>query len=378
MHQKFHPITWIEISKSALQHNVAEFRRLIGNHQQIIAIIKANAYGHGESTVAKILESSVDAFAVNSLHELKELRTVTDKKAFVLGYVQRSDLAHAIQLGCIFGVFSLDELSNIEEVAKLLGIVQEVHIAIDAIFGREGIIVSELPAFLEKAKTFQSISITGTYAHFANVDAEDDLNHPRQQIDLFEQAVTIFHEAGFPNIQTHISGTAGTLRHEMKAPTTNSFVRIGAGVYGIWPSVFLKNFHKDHMSLHPVIAWKAKIASVKMVPAGSSVGYNLTYVTQHEMKIAIIPVGYHDGYDRKLSNQSEIIVRGTRAPIIGRVAMNMFMVDVSHIENILPEDEATVLGTDFISPETLAEKISSVNYELLSRINPAIPRIVVA
>ncbi len=379
MSDKNLPLSYIEISKKNLIHNIKQFRNLIEKNTQIISVIKANAYGHGQSEVVNILDSYTDFFMVNSISELELLRKKSKKKTFVFGYISDNDLRNAINLNCILSVFSIDHLKKINKKAKELKKIQEVHLSIDAYLGREGLLFIELPNLFLEIKKCKNIKLTGMYAHFANIEDTQDFSHAQKQIDIYTKAKELAKEYGFINLYTHISATSGVLVYE-KNKGKNTLVRIGLGLYGLWPSEHLKSLYKNSkFKLLPVLSWKTKIAQIKILPKGSTIGYGLTYKTKNDTKIAVVPQGYSDGYDRGLSNKGEVLICGTRCKILGRVAMNMFVVDVSHLKNVPVESEVVILGKQG-KEEIIAEEMAgenSINYEVVARINPLLPRIVV-
>ena len=184
---------------------------------------------------------------------------------------------------------------------------------------------------------------------------------------------------GFKDLQTHISSTAGLLAYEKKKGI-HPIVRLGIGTYGMWPSEALKKRYKNKMTLKPVLAWKTKIAQVKTLPKGSTVGYGLTYKTKKATKVALIPQGYSDGVDRKLSNSGHVLIGGTRCKILGRVMMNMFSVDVNHLHKVKIKDAVIILGKQGkqeITAEEIAGKLDTINYEITTRINALLPKIVI-
>ena len=379
-------LSFIELSKKNLIHNIKALRSIAKRGTKISVSVKGNAYGHGQNEVAKIIEPYVDYFQVNSIQELQLLRKVTQKKTFLLGYVQKNDLSKAVKLGCILAVFSTEQLKELEKYARKIKIKQEIHISVDAHLGREGFLVNELQNAFREIKESKYIKVTGIYAHFANIEDTTNFSHARKQIEEYEKALKLAREVGFKNLQTHISATSGLLTYE-KGKGLNSLVRIGIGAYGMWPSEHLKVLYKparttvqsggNKITLMPALAWKTKVAQIKTLPKGSTIGYGLTYRTKKETKIAVIPQGYADGYDRGLSNKGEVLIKGTRCKILGRVSMNMFVVDVSHLKNVKQEDEVVILGRqgkEEIPAEELAKKLGTINYEVTTRISSLLPR----
>ncbi len=379
-------LSYIEISKKNLIHNIKQFRGLLNGNTKISVCIKGNAYGHGQNVVAKILEPHVDYFQINSVGELELLRKVSKKKVLLLGYVQNSELPKAVKLGCILTVFSIKQLWHISAIAQICHKVQEVHIPVDAHLGREGFLLSELPEVFAEIKKSKFVKATGMYAHFANIEDTRDFSHAQKQINEYQKALEIVKEFGFKNprqggasLQTHISATSGILAYE-KRHGINSIVRLGIGVYGLWPSTDLQKKYDDKINFKPVLSWKTKVAQVKTLPKGHTVGYGLTYKTKKETKIAIIPQGYADGFGRGFSNKGEVLIGGTKCRVVGRVSMNMFAVDVSHLKNLKVEDEVVILGKqgkEIISAEEMAKTLETINYEITARISALLPRIII-
>ncbi len=209
-----------------------------------------------------------------------------------------------------------------------------------------------------------------------------DFSHAQKQITEYEKAVELAGKFGFDGLETHISATSGLLVYE-KNSGVHPLIRLGIGVYGMWPSKHLQKMYEKNRKLKfilkPVLSWKTKIAQIKILPKGNTIGYGLTYKTKKETKVAIIPQGYADGFPRSLSNKGEVLIRGTRCKILGRVMMNMFVVDVSHLKNVQTEDEVVILGTqgrEQITAEEIAEKAYTINYEITTRISSLLPRII--
>ncbi len=369
----------VHISRKDLLHNFHVFRSYLSPKTKICCVIKANAYGHGQNEAASILEPFADYFAVDHLEELKSLRTITIKETVVLGYVAQDELIEAVQLNGILGIYDEERIRLLDSIAKSHKVTPRVHIKIDAGLGRQGVLVSELESFIRMLSRYPSVKVEGVYSHFSNIDEIDDLSHTKNQEALFAQACRIFEQYGYKNLITHISSTGGILvceKHEEK----HMLARLGIGLYGMWPSAKVqKKFEADGIRLKPVLAWLTKVAQVKTVPERYPIGYNLTYITTKPTKVAVIPQGYSDGYDRKLSNQGEVLIRGIRCKVLGRIAMNMFVVDVSHLNIVKVEDEVVFLGkqgTETITAEEIAEKVGTINYEITTRLSPLLPRIV--
>ncbi len=372
------PLSYIEISKSKLLHNIKQFRRIVKKGTKIAAVIKANAYGHGDKEVIKIVNPHIDYFQINSIEELEKIKPYTKKEILLLGYIGENDIEQAIKLGCILSVFDLHHALLINKIAKKLKTKQMVLIAIDSHLGREGILPLHTALFLKEIKKMKNISIDGVYAHFANIEDTSDFSHAEKQIRDYEYVVKIFKENGYSKIKTHISATSGVLAYE-KGRGINTIVRVGIGLYGMWPSTELANAWQKKLVLLPVVRWITHIAQVKIVPKGESIGYGLSYITKKETKLAIIPQGYSNGLSRSYAHKGEILIKGKRAPILGRIAMNMFVVDVTDIKGVKPENEVILLGSqkkEKITAEDIANKIATINYEVTTQISPLLPKII--
>ncbi len=373
-------LSYIEISKDNLLHNFKVIKNFVHPETKIAAVIKANAYGHGQNEIAKLLENVVDYFQVDDLEELRLLRQVTQKPALVLGYVAKDELEEVIDLEGTLSIYDEERLNMVDDIAKKKNKRVGVHVKIDAYLGRQGVLVDQVDAFINLIKQCKNIEVKGLYCHFANIEDTSDFSHAQKQIDGFSEAIGKFRAAGFSDFETHASATSGVLVYEQKN-LSNTLIRPGIGAYGMWPSEELRGrFEKENFTLKPVMRWISHVAQVKTVPAGYSIGYGLTYITSKPTKIAVIPQGYSDGFDRGLSNVGEVLIRKTRCRVLGRVAMNMFVVDVSHLEDVKQEDEIVLLGRqgeEEITAEEIAAHLGTINYEITTRFNPLLRRIIV-
>jgi alanine racemase len=372
-------LSYIEINKDNLLHNFTTIRSYINPEAKIVCVIKANAYGHGQNEIAQILENHADYFQVDDAQELRLLRKVSQKETLVLGYIANDEIEEALMLDGILTVYDIEHVRRIGEIAKKMQKEAIVHIKIDAELGRQGVLIENAQQFAKELKEIGNIKVDGVYSHFANIEDTNDFSHAQKQLDTYYKALDIFRREGFEDIKSHISSTAGTLVYE-KNEGKSSLVRIGIGLYGMWPSLELREkFESEELSLKPVLRWVTHVAQVKTLPANFSIGYGLTYITSKETKVAIIPQGYSDGFDRGFSNIGQVLIGGNRCSILGRVAMNMFVVDVSHLENVSTEDEVVLLGkqeNEEITAEELAKKIETINYEITTRVFPLLDRIV--
>lgn len=371
-------LSYIEISKENLIHNIKQFRGLLKGKTKIAAVIKANAYGHGDMEVAKVSSPYVDYFQVDSIEEALRVRSITKKPILIFGYLNEDGIKKAIKINAIISAFDLVHLLKINHVAGVSNKKVKVHLAIDAYLGREGIMPSQTENIIKEIKNLKNIILDGVYSHFANIEDTMNRTHAEKQIETYHKCVKIFKENGFPNINTHISATSGILVYE-KGENLHSIVRLGIGLYGMWPSDHLEYLNKKKIILKKVMKWVTHVAQVKIIPANYPIGYGLTYITKKATKIAVIPQGYADGLTRSMSNNGEFLIKGKKAKILGRVAMNMTVVDVSHIKDVIPDDEVVIIGIQGkakITVEELAQKMGTINYEVTTKINALLPRVV--
>ncbi len=404
--------TWLEISEGAYARNLAFFRRLVGPGVELAAVVKANAYGHGMELVAGLAaRHGADSFCVHSLDEALRLRRAGfTQDVLIMGHVPLARLAEAVAEDFRLVLYNLESARRLAELAADRGPVR-VHLKIETGTHRQGIDDPDLGAFLELLRRHGRrqrplgggggyLQVDGVYTHFANIEDTTDPAYARRQLDRFHRAVERLRAAGLDPGKRHAACSAATLVF----PRTHfEMVRLGVSQYGLWPSkeTFLSyrmagasangGPHRDPPDglvrtagaadrLEPILTWKARISQLKRVPAGRLVGYGCTWQTPRETRLAVLPVGYADGYDRRLSNQAYVLVRGRRAPVRGRVCMNLTLVDVTDVPGVELEDEAVLLGRQGdqrIAAGRLAELAGTIHYEITSRLAADLPRIVV-
>lgn len=372
-------LSHIEISKENLIHNIKSFRSLLYKNVELTAVIKANAYGHGDIYIAKIASSYVDYFQVDGIEEAERISKFTKKQILILGYLNEDGIKRSLKLNAIITAFDLIHLLKINHISFILKKKMKVHLAIDSYLGREGIMPNQLENILKEIKNLKNIILDGVYSHFANIEDTMNTTHSNRQIDTYHKCVEFIKNNGFDKINTHISATSGILVYE-KESNLHSIVRLGIGLYGMWPSEHLEYLNKKNITLKPVLRWVTHVAQVKILPANYPVGYGLTYITKKITKIAVIPQGYFDGIPRVMSNNGYVLIKGKKAKILGRVAMNMMVVDVSNIKEVYQDDEVVILGKQGkleITAEQIAKESNTINYEVTTRINPLLPRVIV-
>jgi alanine racemase len=368
-------LSYVEVNGAHLRHNARSLKALTHQGQSVVAVVKANAYGHGLREVVNSIDSEVEAFQVDDIEELRELRSLTKKTALVLGYVPRCELEEALRLNADLGVFDREHLSWVGEVARRSGLTARVHLKIDALLGRLGVLPERASELVEEAQKWPELQIESAYAHFGNIEDTTDLGHATAQAEAFSVAFECL-KGAISGLKRHMSATSGLLTMEQLPNRQNALVRLGIGIYGMYPSAALARTH-NHLDLKPALRWVSHLSQVKEVPAKYPVGYGLTYITGHPMRIGIVPQGYSDGFDRGLSNSGEVLVGGRRCPVIGRIAMNMFAVDLSCVE-ATREDEVVLLGDQGeqrITAEDMAASLGTINYEITSRLSALLPRV---
>lgn len=369
--------TWIEISKSALLYNFDVFQMIVGKKTVVVPVVKANAYGHGLMEVVSILKNKANMFAVDNIEEAMIIRRINKTvKILILGYIQKENIKLAIENRISFVVYRLDVLQYIASLKLTKKALIQIKIETGLI--RQGIEGEDLIKLLTFLKNnLNKISLEGIYTHFTDVEDTKDSSFAQKQLLRFEAALDIVKKEGFKPPFIHTAASAATLIYKK---SHFSMVRTGIGLYGLWPSQKIKTMSKNKYILKPVLSWKSIIVQIKTIEKGESVGYGRTWISKRRSKIAIVPIGYSDGFDRKFSNIGRVIVRGIYSPIVGRVAMNMIMIDVTDINKIKEEDKVVIMGKmgkAHVSVDELAEKIGTINYEVVSRINPMMPRIIV-
>lgn len=363
------------VSLDAVLHNFEAMRNNLKEGTRIIAVIKADGYGHGAIPIARLMESKeyIWGFAVATAEEALELRKAgIAKPILILGYVFPEYYRKLIQEEVRLTVFRWDVACEINEVAAGLGKKAYIHLALDTGMTRIG-----FPDTRESVETIRKIAESdwlvteGLFTHFARAD-ETDKAPAYVQLQRYQDFVSWLEETGISIPVKHCSNSAGILR----IPEANlDAVRAGITIYGIYPSLQVE---RDTVRLQPVMELKSHIAHIKTVEAGVAVSYGGTYVTKGKTVIATIPLGYADGYSRGLSNRGFVLIHGKKAPILGRVCMDQFMVDITEIPEAAMGDEVTLFGENegaFLSVEELGEISGRFSYEFVCEISKRVPRV---
>jgi alanine racemase len=377
--------TWIELDRRAFFNNYNFFAQRVGRTTKICAVVKANAYGHGLLEMAGLaLEAGAACLSVHSVDEALRIRASHPSvDILILGPVPPPRMEEALRGNAQLAVYDEGTLKHLEEVRRRVGGICRVHLKTETGTNRQGIRIQDLPSFLGLLKTTPEIHLEGIYTHFANIEDTTNHEYARFQMDNFRKCVEAVEGAGFSPPVQHMACSAATL---LFPETHVDMVRLGISLYGLWPSretyicYVLQWGNSRSDRLLPVLSWKARPCQIKDLGEDSYIGYGCAYKTTHPSRIAVIPVGYADGYDRHLSNDGHVLIHGRRAPVRGRICMNFFMVDVTDIPGVYTEDEAVLLGKqgdEQIAAGDLAERIGTIHYEVVTRLHPAIPRIIV-
>ncbi|MBI5798702.1 MAG: alanine racemase [Candidatus Yonathbacteria bacterium] len=365
--------TWIEVDTRAIKANYQTFRKLIPKNVRMAGVVKSNAYGHNLTEFALELEKlGIDMLAVDSITEALSLRKSGIKAPIlVLGYTLPEMFAKAVGKNVHLTISSIDGLRTFLKTNKAKKI--PVHIKVDTGMHRQGFLLSEVEKVLSMLSTAK-VDIAGLYTHFAEAKSPQDRAFTSGQLVEFEAWRVAVASAGFSPV-VHAGATGGSLAF----PGAHfDMARIGIGMYGAWPSEELKHAFIKKFILKPVLSWKTIISEVKDVKKGEAVGYDLTHQFAQPSRIAVCPIGYWHGYPRLLSNNAEVLVRGVRAKVLGRVSMDMTVIDVTNILGVKIGDEVVLIGCsgkEEVTAHELALHSNSTAYEILTRLNPLMKRV---
>ena len=372
---------YVNVDLDAICMNVQNAMDRVGSDVKMMAVIKTDGYGHGAVPIAKALNKiGVYAYAIATIEEAVELRDAgVENPLLILGHVFENDLKTALECDVTLTVFAAENARAISKVAGEMGKTAKVHIKLDTGMGRLGFLPCD-KSVEEIAEIFEmpNIEVEGVFSHFATAD-ETDKTFANSQAKKYGEFVELLESRGMKFALKHLCNSAGIIDLSGDSDNTRdvkyNMVRSGIMTYGLYPS---EEVVKDNVKLYPALSLISHIAFVKEVDSGFAVSYGSTYVTSGKTKIATIPVGYGDGYPRALSNKGRVLIGGEYAPIIGRVCMDQFMVDVTHIPNVKQGDEVVLVGSQGdkrISVEEVADMAGSFNYEFVCGINKRVPRI---
>lgn len=359
------PRTWVEVSEDAIKHNFNEFKNYIDDDTLMAGVVKSNAYGHGLFKFVKRLVSlGIDWIIVDAINEAIDLREKgIEKPIFVLGYTPPEFFAEAADKNISLTISSPQNLEEIEKAERK----PKIHIKVNTGMHRQGLHPGNISSVLDKLQQ-ENIPLEGMYTHFGEATIPGS-PETKEQIQIFKKVVEELEKRNIDCIK-HTGATAGTIAF----PEAHfDMARVGIGMYGLWPSEELKEEFSDKLDLKPALKWKSIISELKTLPEGSRIGYDFTKKLERESQLAICPVGYWHGYPTQLSNKGVVYVNENKADVVGRVSMNMMILDVTDVDNISIGDDVVLVG-EKITANDIAEKVRIINYEVVTRINPLIER----
>ncbi len=361
--------TYVKINLDAIAENFDTVARK--TNAPVMAVVKADAYGHGAVQVAHLLEDRCAFFGVSSMLEARELRyTGIQKPILILGHTPVDAFPTAVKHSIRPAIFKYEDALALSQEACRQGKIADFHFAVDTGMSRIGFACNEASADICAAiAALPNLRAEGLFSHFATADCAD-LSRAREQAQRFDQFDAMLKARGVHVPIRHMDNSAGI----MNFPHHYEMVRSGIVTYGLYPSAEVPG---GQLPLKPALQWCSRVTHVKQLPAGTPISYGGTYVTEKPTTVATIPVGYADGYRRSLSSKFHVLIRGQKAPILGRVCMDQLMVDVTAIPGVSPEDPVTLVGTDggeTITVEQIAEAADSFNYEFICGISRRVPR----
>ena len=372
--------TWSEIDLNSLAANFQVVKERVGPDVKVMAVVKANAYGHGAVQCARrLVKEGAEWFGVALPEEAIELRSAgIGQPILSLGGFWHGQASACIQQRITPVVYRLDMIAAMNQTARDAGVTADVHVKIDTGMGRLGIRFDQLNEFVAALKEFDNVRIDGLMTHFAAADDEACRPLTKDQIRRFDSAAALFCERGYRPTHLHLANSAAIYGHR---EAWGSMVRPGGVLYGLWRDVLPVSVSKS--GLATVMSVHSRISLLKWVPSGETIGYGCTFEASRNSLIATIPVGYHDGYMRGLSNRAHVIVRGEYAPVVGRVSMDLTLIDVTNIPEVALNDQVTLLGVQTkesdaaVTAEELARIAGTLSYEVTCGIGGRVPRVYV-
>lgn len=358
---------WAEIDLRAFDANLESMARGLAEGVRLIAVLKADGYGHGAVELARRCRpETVAMIATALLEEAVELRRAgVTLPLLVLGPLREPQMHAALDDGITLGIPGPEQLEAAARVARDREV--PIHLKIDSGMGRMGCLETDLPRVAELLHSAPRLRVEAIYTHFANADDPRD-PFTAEQAARFDTLVATLREAGISAPKHHAANSAAAMR----GITPGDFARTGIALYGAPPVA------DAPMNVVPVMRWRTEIARIKELPPGHAVGYGTTFRTRRPSRIATLPVGYADGYDRRLSNRGEVLVRGRRVPVVGRVSMDLVTIDVTDVPDADGGDEVVLLGMqgkEIVTAEELAAKLDTITYEVFCNVSARVPRI---
>lgn len=379
------PRTWIEISRDALRNNIAGLKNILEPGVVLCAVVKAFAYGHDAKIVTRICkEEGITHFGVDSLGEAEEVREIAGPEAtiFIMGVQMPDEYERVVRVGAIQTVSSAEEVEAYAHTAKQIGRPVQLTFEIETGLHRLG---AQERVVQQMVRTVRAnagwVFVQSIASHFASSEDTSAEWETKRQNTIFCDAISWLNEQDIKSPYRHIACSASTL---LEPRMQHSLIRSGIMLYGLWPSLDTRRqgtLGKRHIQLTPVLSWKSHLVQIQDIPPGAAVGYSGSFKANRPMRIGVVPVGYYDGLDRKMGNQGHLIVRGTRCPIVGRICMNMCMIDIGGAPaGTRVGDEVTLIGRDglaAITADEWSQTLGTIHYEVTTRISRHLPRFVV-
>jgi len=372
--------TWAEIDLNNLAANFNQVKQRVSQMARVMAVVKANAYGHGAVQCAqRLAREGADWFGVALPEEGIELREsgITQPILCLAGYWP-GQAAACIRHGLTSVVYRLEMIDALNQAAANAGVVADVHVKIDTGMGRLGVRFDQLSEFVAALSQFHNVRIDGVMTHLAAADDTSCQPLTRDQIERFDNAVLVFRDHGYRPTHLHLANSAGVYGYR---ESWGNLVRPGGVLYGLWRDVL--GLATPSPGLLPVMSLHSRICLLKWVPPGETIGYGCTFEASRRSLIATVPVGYHDGYMRGLSNRAHVIVRGMYVPVVGRVSMDLTLIDVTDVDGVEVDDQVTLLGLNRenaelkITAEDLARIVGTLSYEVTCGVSERVPRVYV-
>jgi len=365
-------LTWAEIDLDAIAFNAASLKARAGGKAELMVTVKANGYGHGAVEVARAaLEGGATRLAVHRTLEGMQLRqTGIAAPILIMGYTLPAESERIVRWDLTPTVNSRPQAKALSAAAVAQGKPLPVHVKVDTGMSRYGLLPDEVLDFVRFLSELPGLVLEGLYTHYAVADLSDK-TFTRHQFSIFMDVVKRLEETGFTFPLKHVANSATTLDLPEMAL---DMVRCGIALYGLRPSDEVE----PAIPLRPALTLKSRVARVRTLPAGASISYGRTYITHKPTRVALVPVGYGDGYHRILSNRGAVLIHGQRAPIVGRVCMDQFVVDVSHIPGVRLHDEVVLIGQQgagHITAEEVARWAETINYEVTTGLLPRVVRV---
>ena len=367
--------TWAEIDLDSLAANYGEVRRRVGGGVRVMCVLKADAYGHGAAVCARRLAAEgAEWFGVATPEEALELRRAgLDRRVLSFGGFWAGQAALCVRERITPVVYRLDMAEALDAAARDAGLVAPAHVKVDTGMGRLGVRYDEAAEFASRMASFKNVRVEGLMTHFAAADEPGRDCFTEDQLKRFLEAAAVFRERGHEPELEHTANSAATFAHP---ETRRDMVRTGGVLYGLWRDVLPPL--KETPSLRPVMSVRTRITLLKHVHRGETLGYGCSFEASREMLVATVPAGYHDGYARALSNRGRVILRGTYAPVVGRVSMDLTLVDVTGVPGVSLGDRVTLFGADGGLPlpaEDLAKTAGTISYEITCGVSARVPRL---